>query len=233
MPRRKGRGKVDSCIVPFHACLNANLASNTFGIPLLPASFSRAAAEADTWAHFRVPSLSFRLLPTPSAGIMAAGYVGGVEDTPPATFNTISELIPSCFLGLGQTCPTNWIRVPRIDLAGPFPWYKSVAGAADPTEESPGALRLGGSGATDFFALEVKGTFEFKTAVSTANTPLAVRVRAQLREERRDAIVRRERDLLLQILSKASPAVLPDVKPFVSMSGSVTVRPGGGVVFNT
>jgi len=131
---------------------------------------------------------------------MTLGYIGGVEDTPPATLQQMAELITSCIKGVGQTVPTNWVHVPRIDLAGPFPWYKTVAGTADPTEESPGQVVITGS-LTEAYIAEYRGVFEFKTSVNSANTPLNAKYRALMREERLRLMAERERDSILKVLS--------------------------------
>jgi len=188
--------------MPFHYCFSGALIAGVVVVAGTPLSMSpRAQIEADTWAHFRIKRLAFRMHPTsPITVPHAAGWVGGIQDTPPTTFNTISELIPSVIKGVGQSCPTAWVVIPKSDLAGPFPWYKSVAGAADPTEESPGAIYLAGTG-TEAYNLEVRGVFEFKTAVSTSNTPMARQLRDAVRRERLEAARLAERAVLLRILS--------------------------------
>lgn len=194
----------DSCNFPFHTLYNGNLVAGQAGVPVAPnASITpRGLIEADAWAHFRVKSFMFRLLPVGT--FVSAGYVGGVQDSPPATVNQVAELLPSCLMTVNQLCPTEWVRVGKSDLAGPFPWYKSLPGAADPTEEAPGLLFICGSG-TDAFYLEIRGVLEFKTSVASANTPWAVTARNRAREERTRAMLNNERSLLMKILS-ASPA---------------------------
>lgn len=206
MPRggRKGGGGKDSIRVPFHFVNSGVLVAGVFGLALLPASFSRIAQEADAWAHFRVPKLSFRLLPTsPVTVAQAAGFIGGVQDTNPSTLQQVTELIPSCVKGVGQTTPTNWVHVSKQELAGCFPWYKSIAGTADATEESPGTVSIVGTG-TETFIIEFKGVFEFKTGVNISNTPAALKMRALVRQERIDSMRRVEREALLKILSVGS-----------------------------
>lgn len=199
---RKGRNGTDSCRIPFHLYNRQAIAGGVLSIVATPAAMSpRAAVEADAWAHFRIASLKFRLHPT--GGItndQSAGFVGGIQDTPPTTIAQVSELLPSVVLGGDTTTPTEWCSVPKSDLAGPLPWYKSVAGTTDPTEESPGALIVVGTG-TDVFGLEYKGVFEFKTSVATANTPMQRKLHAQLREERVAGELARQRELLLRLLS--------------------------------
>lgn len=197
---RKG-GKNDGAVVPFHISLSGAFAAGLFSFNVSPALSNRLLIEADTWAHFRVRAFSFRMLPTsPITVAHAAGYVGGIQDTPPATYLQVSELIPSCVKGVGQTIPTPWVRVSRADLAGPFPWYKTIPGTADPTEEAPGAVIVVGTG-TEAYNIELKGKFEFKTAVNSGNTPAAIELRRRVREEKIQAYRVREREILLKILA--------------------------------
>jgi len=198
---RKGGGRQDSCLLPFHYAQTGSLVSGIVGINLTPAAFPRVALEADVWAHFRIRKLAFRLMPTsPSTVAQAGGYVGGAQDSNPATFTQVSELIPSTVKGVGQTVPTAWVHPTRSELAGCFPWYKTVAGTADVTEEVPGAIVIVGTG-TEAYSIEFKGVFEFKTGVNAANTPLEKELRDLVRRERVNIAQRIERDAILKILS--------------------------------
>lgn len=211
MSKRRGVGRKDSCIVPFHFVSSGALVAGSFVFLLNPAAFPRVLAEADAWAHFRVRSLRFRLLPTsPITGAQVIGYVGGVQDTSPTTLVQVSELIPSAGKGVGQTVPTEWVVVPKMDLAGPFPWYKTVVGAADATEESPGLVTIAGTG-TDAVISEYRGVFEFKTSVATANTPLALSLRKRIHEERTLNAIVAQRTLLMRILSTGTPPAVSSV----------------------
>lgn len=201
---RKGGAKADSCLMPFRYAFAGALVSGVTSFNLTPAAFPRVAAEADVWAHFRIRKFAFRLLPTsPITVAQAGGYVGGIQDTIPGTFAQVAELLPSTIKGVGQTTPTPWVNVPRVDLAGPLPWYKTVAGSADPTEESPGTWIGVGTG-TELMVVEFKGLFEFKTSVAAGNTPMALRLRELVRKERIDHVRALEREVLLKILSVPS-----------------------------
>ncbi len=206
MGRRKGvvRGR-DSCDMPFHAILTATLASGAYNVPLVPGLFLRVGTEADAWALFRVRRLKFRLhRESVLNGPQVAAYQGAVQDNPPATVAQASEILPSCFLSALQTVPTEWISVPKSDLSGPFPWYKTVAGTPDPSEESPGFFNVVGTG-TDTFYVEFRGVFEFKVSLATANTPAAIALRRKVREDRVARLQASERDILLKILSTSTP----------------------------
>lgn len=179
---------LDSAFVPFHTLVSPALVAGTISVLGNPNALSnggRLLTEADAWAHFRIKKLAFRLLPqTGMAGqFMVAGWVGGIQDAAPSTAATVAELIPSCCLAQDQTTPTEWVKVPKVDLSGPLPWYKSIAGTADATEEAPGQICIGGTG-TDVTILEIRGVVEFKTSVSAANTPAEIALRAKLRSER-------------------------------------------------
>jgi hypothetical protein len=110
----------------------------------------------------------------------------------------VSELLPSTVIGGDATVPSSWVDIPKEDLAGPFPWYKTVPGGADPTEEQPGSIQIAGTG-TDVFLIEMEGLFEFKTAVGTGNTPDEVVARQRLHAIRaaRRAEAERERTIRL------------------------------------
>jgi len=190
--------------MPFHYVQSGTFTAGLFGLLLSPAAFPRVAIEADVWAHYRVRKFSFRLLPTsPVTVAQAASFIGGIQDTNPSTLAQVTEILSSCVKGVGQTTPSSWVHVQRDELAGPFPWYKSVAGTADPTEESPGTISIVGTG-TETFIIEFRGIFEFKTSVATGNTPLAIRLRELVRRERLEAAQRNERAVLLKILSPGS-----------------------------
>lgn len=204
MPGKKGRkggGRRDSCIIPFHFNQSGAFTAGVVPISATPLLTPRLTLEADIWAHFRFRSLSMRLLPTsPSTAPQAVGFVGGVEDTSPTTFAQVSELIPCSIKGVGQTTPSSWIKVPRIDLAGPFPWYKTVAGTADAMEEAPGLIVVVGTG-TEAYNLELKGKMEFKVGLNSTNTPAEVTLRKELREMRAARVRDEERKRLIRVLS--------------------------------
>jgi hypothetical protein len=204
--RRGGKG-ADSCLIPFHTFFVSTLSSGLATILANPVGLSaRAGVEADAWALFRVRSLSFRLhaLAT-SVNNQAAGFVGGVQDTPPGTIVQVGELLPSCLQTINHTAPTEWVKVAKKELSGPFPWYKSIAGGPDASEESPGAIMVAGA-SSDGFNLEIRGVIEFKTAVSTGNTPLQVALHERIRQERVALSLARDRTALLRIL-QGSPAL--------------------------
>ncbi len=222
----KRKNNSDQCVVPFHTLINTTLTAGAVGILLNPNGLSNAGrllTEADSWAHFRIKKLSFRLHPSSTiTGPQAAGLVGGNQDVPPATLAAVMELIPSTFLGVRSTVPTEWVRVAKNDLSGPLPWYKSIAGAADTTEEAPGQLVVAGTG-TEGFTLEIRGVVEFKVAVSAANTPAELALRARLRSER----VAREKEAAQQrvlALLGCQPASNSTTSTVILPTGRVVVR---------
>ena len=193
--------KVDSERIPFHAIQTGAMVSGNTQVLGIPASMApRLGVAADVWAHYRIRKLKFRLHPSADANAQAAGWVGGVQDTTPTTVTMVSELIPATYLAGEATVPTEWVVVPKVDLAGPFPWYKTVSGTPDTTEEYPGMICIAGTG-TGAYAIELRGEYEFKTAVNTGNTPAAVALRAKLRDERINRIKKLEQDRILAILS--------------------------------
>jgi len=211
MPKKGRKGGVgkDSCLMPFHSISTGALAAGVVSFPLAPLAFSRVTLEADVWAYFRVRKLQFRLLPTsPSTVNMAAGYIGGVQDTTPATLLQVVELLSSCVKGVGQTVPSNWCRPSRSELAGVFPWYKTVLGTADPTEEAPGVICIVGTG-TESYSVEYRGVFEFKTAVNASNTPMSLKYRALMRAERQQIDAAKQRDAILKVLAIPAQTNVP------------------------
>jgi len=147
---------------------------NTYGVV-------RPYVEADTWGHFRFRSFKFRLIPGSLAAAVA--WMGGVQDSTPSSSQPVMEMMPSQFISsIIQTIPP-YMSVPKADLAGPFPWYKSIPGTADPTEEAPGLLVVT-SGASVTVVIEVDGVIEFKTAISTVATPEEADLRRKLQELR-------------------------------------------------
>lgn len=209
----------DSTVLPFHVTQTiTQAAGGAFSINANPTGIGGPVLiEADTWGFFRFKRLRFRMLRTSTAitTTNAGGYVGAVQDTPPATVQSVMNLLPSVLLSNITTVPTSWVNVLRQDLTGPFPWYKSIPGTADPTEESPGMLVFAGA-AGDIFQLEIEGVIQFKTMMSAGNTPSELQARQLLR----DARIERERSIarnaLLRVLS-------PGVR--VADSGFPTARP--------
>lgn len=203
----------DHSILEFHGLWQTTIGAGGFTTlrfnPQQLAIFPRVLACADNWAHFRVRKLKFRLLPSPKDNICAAGFVGGVEDTPPATVVTLSEVLNTVFMpGQGvQTVPSSWAIPSKEELSGPLPWYKAVEGAADPTDESPGVISVCGA-ATDPFVLEMLFTLEFKTAVDPANTPAAVSLRRDLLVMRQERMLAREKAHLERLVG-GTIAVVP------------------------
>jgi hypothetical protein len=191
----------------FHGFFRVALAAGAVSFAINPSNLSsampRLLAEADGWVSYRVKKMRFRLHPSATiTADQAGGFVGGVQDTTPATLATIGELLPSTVLAIRQVTPTNWVNVPKADLAGPFPWYKAQTGTPDASEEQPGTLVFAGTG-TEIVLFELYATYEFKTGVSTSNTPAAVAVREQRRREREELARLREVARLKPVISQA------------------------------
>jgi hypothetical protein len=174
-------------VISFKGKIVANLVAGAAALPLHPSqltasSLTRVGATADEWAHFCV--LSLRLRPYRGTTAITAeqtfGFCGGAQDTPPATGPTIAELKNSVVLSPFQTVFEHEVRPTKIDLAGPLAWYKTVPGAADVTEETPGYICIAGS-LTETYSMEVWVTLGFKTALSALNTPEAKVLQERLR----------------------------------------------------
>ncbi len=203
MSKRRG----DSQVLPVHFVISAALTGGVVQYQLSPSGIggnsSRLASVADNWAHFRVTQCKFRVHHGAITGDVSVGYVGGVQDNLPATGPLIMELLPSVRYGSTYTVPSEWVNIPKKDLAGPFPWYKALNGAADSTEEAPGYICVAGTG-TDTPVLEFRAVFEFKTAVGPANTPAAVELAAKLRKERELETRQAARKQFVKLLNSAT-----------------------------
>ncbi len=215
MPKKNKHSR-DGTTVDIHSIVNTTITGNNI-INLNPSNMSsnggstRILTVADNWAQYRVVSLRFRLHPVVAANTaQAAGWVSGIQDTPPATTATTMELIPSCFLSNYQQVPTKWVNVSKADLAGPLPWYKSVLGAADATEESPGVIVVNGTGANTYY-LEILATYEFKGGVAPANTPEALAMLRRFHELKAAKELLCERQRLLGIIGYSAPRLAPVV----------------------
>lgn len=231
---RPGRGPLTERVL-FHGWLTGADAAtqvlvnlNPTNMNVAPATLTRVPNVADNYAHYRILALKFRLVPSDAANFIAVGYVGGVQDTPPSTLDQVMELIPSVAQGIGQTVPTNWVKVPRSELAGPLPWYKTILGGADATEESPGILVLVHT-TLHVYRVELFIEYEFKVGVAPANTPVALALANELVAARRKAVLEAERARLLRVLSGGGatagrPASGPAGPPLTDAAG-VNTRP--------
>jgi hypothetical protein len=183
--RKNTRSERDTVSIPFH--FHALGAAAAVAVSVSPnAAFSpRLAAIGDDFDEYRVTKLQFRILPggAASAATSAACYQPGIVDTPPATALTISESINTTLLGGGQTVPTKWSSVPAGVLAGMHPWYKTVPGTPEASEELQGGIYafLAVTGGV----LEWQGVCEFRAAIAAGNTPLERALAARRREKKR------------------------------------------------
>ncbi len=157
------------------------LASGAGTVVCNPAGLSiHLATLADTYELYRIKELEFRLHPNSTrTAAQVAAYYPGVVDTPPSTAGTIAENLNRVVLGSTSTVPTNWCKVDPPALQGYLPWYKTIAGTLDSSEEIQGYIFLVGTG-TEVYSLELRGICEFKNPVATGNTP---QVRAALKRQ--------------------------------------------------
>ncbi len=196
----------------FHFLWNGTLTAGVATAQLSPSGLAslstRLLAMADEFAHFRVEAFKFRLHPQSGTGTQVAYYLGGVQDSPPVTVSPAAEVMSSVVRSQTTTVPTEWRRASASELRGALPWYKSVNGAADTTEETPGTLTVVGTG-SDSFLLEAFIGVTFKTAVAPANTPVEIEARRAIREARLQAAIALERRALTRVLTGELPARAP------------------------
>lgn len=202
--------KKNTSSMGFRFVAAGSLSSGAASINLLPAIISsRLGTEADGFSFYRVRSLKFRLHRAPSgANTVSAGYVAGNPNTLPTTQAQISELLCGVVLPVAHTIPTGWATVPRKELAGALPWYKTISGTDAADFEYPGLLVLAGT-TTDPYLMEIAGVYEFKDPVATANTPEEVLMVRQLRASRQERARQQARDAVLRVISPTAPGAVP------------------------
>jgi len=145
-----------------------------------PSLSSRTLSAADNFELYRVTRLRYRQhVPTGGTGQTVVAYYAGVTDTPPATNVANMEATNhNFFSGLNGSPPSRWTNVPRGQLAGYQPWYKTIVGTPDPSVEIQGILNITGSTpATIQYVVEIEGVIEFKGPVDAASTPESRRAR--------------------------------------------------------
>jgi len=199
--------------VPFHHLSSLVQSTTSTAINVNPTGLStRMLAIADNYCAFRLRALKFRLLPnTNVTNNINVGYVGGVQDTPPTTEAQIMELENAVTLAVGTSSaasvPTEWVKVPLNELAGVFPWYKTVPGAADVTEELPGQIIVRCNGTSQLANLEIRGVMEFKDPLDAGNTPVLSDLKLKIRAEVSRIAADKKRDELLKTLSLTGSTV--------------------------
>jgi predicted enzyme related to lactoylglutathione lyase len=204
MKSKHGSRVRDNIEEEFSVLAAVTLAAGANNVAMNPSLASRLSALADAYEFYRLRKLKFRVHPNGTqSNMVAAVFQAGVVDTAPTTVLQCSEGVNSTFNGSRATVPSAWCEVAPEDLKGAFPWYKSVQGTPDTSEEIVGYIYLAGS-TTESISLEVRGVMEFKQSIAPANTPMEVELRARLRQERQAAAATREREVLLKALSPPS-----------------------------
>ncbi len=184
--------------VEFHGYYaSAALAAGVGSVNVNPLGLSsHLAALADTYDLYRIIELEYRLLPNSTiTAAQLAAYYPGITDTQPTSAATCAENLDCVILGSQQSVPTAWHKVNKQSLQGYFPWYKTVQGSLDSSEEVQGSIFVVGTG-SETFSLELRGVAELKNPVAIGNTP-------QLRTARRQE---NQRDKILAILSTPAAA---------------------------
>lgn len=219
MSRKNNAGRIVSA--PFHM-VSSNTLSNTLAtVTLSPATMStRMGLIANNYALYRVKSLKFRIHPGSVSGTVAAAYLAGIVDDLPTAYGQLVEAVSSTMIaGNVTTVPTEWITVSPKELAGPFNWYKTVVGTTDASEEYPGALYIYGSGVSQLVLVEIRGTYEYKEAISASNTPALVALANKTREERTRASNERDRIALMKTMG-LSQVMIPTTSQSLLQGGN-------------
>jgi hypothetical protein len=134
---------------------------------------TRLAAMSDLYSVFRWKRCAYRHIVS-SGEIRALGVASAVLDTPPTGLSATAELRAVTINGSGEVSRPAWVTIPQNVLKGSLPWYKSVAGAADPWDEVPAIMYVYSQTATGVVTFELDGECEFKSQVAPANTPRLV-----------------------------------------------------------
>jgi len=182
------RGLRDTVSVAFHNLVVAVFTTSGQLIVSPNSTLSaRLAAIADDFSEYRFKSLEFRLHPDAIATqVCAVTYLPGIVDTPPATLADISQELCVAYQVLGMSIPSEWKRVPAGVLAGMHPWYKTVPGTPEASEEQQGVLcYFESSGGQSAEYIEIRGVCEFRGAVAAGNTPLDRALATRRREKAR------------------------------------------------
>ncbi len=153
-------------------------------VPLVPATFTRALAIADTFAFYRFKRVKVTIHPNVYEAIdiqgqLTAGYLAGVApDTPPASDNDVYNLTRHIKHGYGRNLPTTMVLEPR-DLIGnvQLKWFKTIAGTPDAQFEIQGNVffwsvaRGASSASIQSWNVTFDYTLELQSFVPTTSTP--------------------------------------------------------------
>jgi hypothetical protein len=198
-------------IVPFHYMNTSAAVGNQIitAVSCNTAFSSRVTLEGDIYQFWRCRELEYRLHPSSDGGTgrnaTALAFYPGIVDTAPATLPDISENVHVTYSSQFSTVPSQWVRIPHKSLRGEFPWYKTIAGSQDISEEVLGFLCAWSSNATGLVTFEWRGIIEFKDPVDDSNTPLLREARRKARELRRKAIDMVARRKLLGVITIQTP----------------------------
>ncbi len=151
---------------------------------LVPATFDRALAIADSFAFYRFKNVKIIVSPNVSASSvdysasMAMGFLPGVApDTPPASQDNVMNLSRAKFHGFGKTVDTILnLRPKDLIMDAQLPWFKTIAGTPDSQFEQQGIVYFywfnRGAGTPPGFSVVVEYIIEFQGLVPTTSTPL-------------------------------------------------------------
>lgn len=175
----------DTVAVPFRYYSSVSAGNVTINVSPNATFSPRLTAIADDFDEYRISSLRFRLHQglAATAAAMTAAFLPGIVDTPPAGDGNRIEILNSILISAARTTPSEWSQVPKGVLAGMHPWYKTVVGTPEASEELQGILTYNSNAVSSL--LEWEGVCEFRAAVAAANTPLERALAARKREKKR------------------------------------------------
>lgn len=204
-PKKGGGG--DSSESVFHFQWLGALVSGTAALTLnstgLATLSTRFLAQADSWVFFRYKKFRFRMHCANTSANQAVGFIP-LTDAGPSTIAQLMELSCSAYMDQTQTVPSEWHNVNSNDLRGPFPWYRTIDGTFDSSEEYPARMVIVGTG-TDAYSIEFYATVEFKEGAAPANIPFDLALLKQKRQDRIDREIAKQRVKLLALLATSAP----------------------------
>ncbi len=142
---------------------------------MVPFSFTRALAIADSFAFYRFRRMHIEIHPGRTSnglGLGAAFLPGVAPDTPPASINAVMNLPYSKFHSETKSVET-YIKLGPKELISDSPtrWYKTLAGTPDAQWEQQGVIYFWSDDPTPEFDITFRYELELQGWVTAANTP--------------------------------------------------------------
>lgn len=180
-----------------------NAATGTLStVVLIPATFVRALAIADSFAYYRFKKVKVTIYPNVYEAIdiqtqLTVGYLPGVApDTPPANDDSVFQMSKHVKHGYGK-CTNTTMTVPYADLVGDaqVKWFKTIAGTPDAQFEIQGnfffwpVTRGASAASAASYNVGFDYTIEFQNFVAPSNTPFLRFKMLKSKEDKEKAVL--------------------------------------------